>query len=256
LPFANNNGFRIHYQVSGSSGPALILQHGLTMSGEDWKRLNYVKKIANNFLVILIDARGHGLSDKSYDPNDYRLSTRAMDVVTVMDHMGIDKTHYWGFSMGASIGYGLMLKAPNRIDRMVLGGQQPYEVSAGGPIHKALKQGPQAFLKLIESSGVVLAPERRDEILAMDTEAVSTATTYPDESDVIVPAMRNFNRPTLIYSGDLDHNYELISSVSKDNPKFEMISLKGLDHIGSWASVNKVTDIATEFLTRQFDELR
>ena len=250
MPYAINNGFRIHYQVVGSDGPPLILQHGLTQSSEDWKRFDYVKKIENDFRLILIDARGHGLSDKSYDPNDYRLSTRAMDVVTVMDHMGIDKTHYWGFSMGASIGYGLMLKAPNRIDRMVLGGQQPYEVSAGGPIHEALKQGPQAFLKLIESSGVVLAPERRDEILAMDTEAVSTATTYPDESDVILPAMRNFNRPTLSYSGDLDHNYELICRVPEDNPRFEIASLQGLDHIGSWGSVTKVTNIATEFLNR------
>jgi len=122
LPYAINNGFRIHYQVVGSDGPPLILQHGLTQSSEDWKRFDYVKKIENDFRLILIDARGHGLSDKSYDPDDYRLSTRAMDVLAVMDHMSLDKTHYWGFSMGALIGYGLMLNAPNRIDRMVLGG--------------------------------------------------------------------------------------------------------------------------------------
>ena len=250
MPYAINNGFRIHYQVVGSDGPPLILQHGLTSSGEDWKRFNYVKKIENDFRLILIDARGHGLSDKSYDPDDYRLSTRAMDVVAVMDHMSLDKTHYWGFSMGASIGYGLMLNAPNRIDRMVLGGAQPYQVPAGGPILKALAQGPQGFLKLVESSGVVLAADRRAEILAMDTEAVSTATKYPDESDVIVPAMRHFDRPTLIYSGDLDHNYELICRVSEDNPRFEIASLQGLDHIGSWGSVTKVTNIATEFLNR------
>ena len=84
----------------------------------------------------------------------------------------------------------------------------------------------------------------------MDTEAVSTATKYPDESDVIVPAMRHFDRPTLIYSGDLDHNYELICRVSEDNPRFEIASLQGLDHIGSWGSVTKVTNIATEFLNR------
>ncbi len=201
----------------------------------------------------MIDGRGHGRSDKSDRPHDYRLSTRALDVIAVADHMNITDFHYWGYSMGASIGFGLMLNSTHRIRSLVLGGAQPYQIPAGGPILKALEQGPKAFLKMSESSGKTVPDDRRSEILSMDTNAIIAATQYPDESYVIVPAVRNFERPTLIYSGAEEHNYDLISQKPKDNSNFEMVSLEGLNHMSCWSAVKKVTDISIEFIKRNME---
>ena len=253
MPFATNNGFRIFYEVIASNGPPLILHHGLTSSGQNWKRSGYLTAIQDKFQIILIDGRGHGRSDKSDRPHDYRLSTRALDVIAVADHMNITDFHYWGYSMGASIGFGLMLNSTHRIRSLVLGGAQPYQVPAGGPILKALEQGPKAFLKMSESSGKTVPDDRRSEILSMDTNAIIAATQYPDESNVIVPAVRNFKRPTLIYSGAEDHNYDLISQIPTDNSNFEMVSLEGLNHMSCWSAVKKVTDISIEFINRNMD---
>ena len=38
MPYADNNGVRIHYQVEGA-GPPLVLHHGLAGSLEDWSVL-------------------------------------------------------------------------------------------------------------------------------------------------------------------------------------------------------------------------
>ena len=254
MPYAYNSDIRIHYEVRGGDGPPLVLMHGLTYSIEDWERDGYVERIDSNYRLILIDGRGHGRSDKPHDPEEYRLSKRAFDVVAVLDDLGIERASYWGFSMGAAIGYGLIWKAPGRVDRLVLGSAHPYEVPAGGPILEALAIGPEAFLELVETAraatGNPISRDRRDEILSMDTVAVAAATKYPDESEEIVPALKQFARPALVYSGELDHNYELIRRVPADAPAVELVTLEGLDHSGTWNSADIVVPIVLDFLNR------
>jgi len=61
MPYAHNEGVRIHYQTEGA-GPPLILQHGFTDSLESWYELRYVEALQNAYRLILVDARGHGAS--------------------------------------------------------------------------------------------------------------------------------------------------------------------------------------------------
>jgi hypothetical protein len=42
MPYADNQGVRIHYKVEGSGLP-LVLQHGFTQSVEDWYECGYVE---------------------------------------------------------------------------------------------------------------------------------------------------------------------------------------------------------------------
>ena len=71
MPSANNQGIRIYYEVEGS-GPALVLAHGLGGSHEDWLDMGWVEALGDRFQLIMVDARGHGRSDKLYDPEAYR----------------------------------------------------------------------------------------------------------------------------------------------------------------------------------------
>lgn len=66
MAYADNNGIRIHYQVEGD-GPPLVLQHGYSDSLESWYEFGYVDKLKSQCQLILIDARGHGASDKPHD---------------------------------------------------------------------------------------------------------------------------------------------------------------------------------------------
>ena len=104
MPFVNNQGIRIHYEVEGEGSP-LVLQHGLTESLEMWRDTGYVDPLKKDTQLILIDARGHGASDKPHDPDAYRMRLLVSDVVRVLDDLGLEKAHYWGYSMGAMIGW-------------------------------------------------------------------------------------------------------------------------------------------------------
>src|SRR4051812_32052157 len=99
MPAAISRDLRIHYQVEGN-GPPLVLFHGLTGSGERWRDTGYVGGLSDHFQLVLIDAPGHGLSDKPHDPAAYGRRQQAANVVAVLDDLGIDAAHFWGHSMG------------------------------------------------------------------------------------------------------------------------------------------------------------
>src|SRR5262245_12825985 len=73
MPYAENRGLRIHYEVEGQ-GPTLVLQHGFTHSVRRWYLHGYVEALRTDYELVLIDARGHGLSDKPHDPTAYTLA--------------------------------------------------------------------------------------------------------------------------------------------------------------------------------------
>ena len=75
MPFADNNGTRIHYHVEGEGTP-LLLQHGFTSSIKNWYTNGYVEPLKQDYKLILVDARGHGESDKPHDPAQYDLKLR------------------------------------------------------------------------------------------------------------------------------------------------------------------------------------
>src|SRR5437899_3536222 len=89
MPYANNHSIRIHYQVEGE-GPPLVLQHGFTSSLQNWYTYGYVAALRQSYQLILIDARGHGQSDKPYDPQAYALQHRVEDVLAVLDALQVD----------------------------------------------------------------------------------------------------------------------------------------------------------------------
>src|SRR5215475_3637443 len=127
MPYAKNGNIRIHYEVEGH-GPTLVLQHGFTHSLKRWYLHGYVESLRNDYELVLIDARGHGGSDKPHDPSAYTLAQRAGDVVAVLDDLGRATAFFWGYSMGGRVGFGLAKYAPERIAAFVLGGQHPYEL--------------------------------------------------------------------------------------------------------------------------------
>jgi len=70
MPFANNRGIKIHYEIEGD-GPPLVLHHGFTSSIERWKLLGYTDQLKKYFKLIMLDSRGHGKSEKPIDVDAY-----------------------------------------------------------------------------------------------------------------------------------------------------------------------------------------
>jgi pimeloyl-ACP methyl ester carboxylesterase len=101
-----------------------VLIHGTTRSGGDWWELGYVGRLLElGRRVLVVDPLGHGQSDAPGDPSDYRYPDVAFDIAAVMTAVGIERAAIWGYSRGAALGASLAIEAPERVERLVIGGQ-------------------------------------------------------------------------------------------------------------------------------------
>src|SRR5215467_5215076 len=172
MPHVNNQGVRIHYQVEGE-GPPLVLQHGGLNSIESWYESGYVDALKTAYQLILIDARGHGASDKPHDAHAYGLHWVVDDIRTVLDERHLPKVHFWGYSMGGWIGFGLAKYVPERCRSLIIGGAHPYFENMQ-PFREIMPREPAAFALMMEKLfGRYLTPQIRAGLIANDLKAVS-----------------------------------------------------------------------------------
>ncbi len=113
MPYVESDGIKIYYEVEGEGAP-LMLHHGLTGSLNGFRRLGYTETLSKEHQLILIDARGHGRSDKPHQPEDYRLELFVNDAVKVLNELGVEKPHFLGYSMGGMVGLGIGVYSPDR----------------------------------------------------------------------------------------------------------------------------------------------
>jgi pimeloyl-ACP methyl ester carboxylesterase len=116
--FATNpaDGIRIAYELVGA-GPPLLLFHGSLTSSAVWRMLGYVDALQAGHLLILVDARGHGDSDKPTTMDAYKIERLVDDVIAVLDDCQVPETAYLGYSMGGRVGFGLAIRAPEPCTR-------------------------------------------------------------------------------------------------------------------------------------------
>jgi pimeloyl-ACP methyl ester carboxylesterase len=247
MPYADNSGVRIHYQVEGE-GPALVLQHGFTESLLDWYESRYVEALRPDYRLILIDARGHGASDKPHDPDGYVLNRRVADVVAVLDALDIAKALFWGYSMGGWIGFGIAKYAKERVHALVIGGQHPYARSMEclrQMVRTGIAQGSGAFVASMEEMFGPESAERKGRLLSADLEAyLALAEDRPALEDIL-PTML---MPCCLYAGEIDPIYPEVEACSRHIPRATFFSLPGLSHCEAYAHSELVLPRVTGFL--------
>jgi pimeloyl-ACP methyl ester carboxylesterase len=92
------NGVRLHYTRTGGEKPPLVLAHGVTDSGLCWSPL--AEALAEDFDVIMVDARGHGKSDAG--TSGFGPDVQAEDLAGLIAALGLGKPAVLGHSMGAA----------------------------------------------------------------------------------------------------------------------------------------------------------
>jgi pimeloyl-ACP methyl ester carboxylesterase len=119
----NSDSVEIAYDDEGQ-GDAILLIHGFGSNGRvNWVDTGWVKTLRDaGFRVITIDNRGHGESEKLYDPKFYEAAEMAEDARRLLDHLGIDRCCVMGYSMGARISAFLTIRHPERIRAAVFAG--------------------------------------------------------------------------------------------------------------------------------------
>jgi aminoacrylate hydrolase len=108
----------LYYEEHGSlAAPPLILSSGLGGSASYWAP--NILALAEHFRVIGYDHRGTGRSDRTL-PDIVTVDDLADDMLALMDALGITHAHIVGHAAGGIAGLALALKAPERLDRLVV----------------------------------------------------------------------------------------------------------------------------------------
>ncbi|RLZ06498.1 alpha/beta fold hydrolase [Faecalibacter macacae] len=97
--------------------------HGAGGSSTIW--FKQIREFRKHFNVLMLDLRGHGRSKNNLKlmfENRYTFKSVSKDVLDVLDHLNIEKSHFVGVSLGTIIIRQIAEDYPERITSMVMGG--------------------------------------------------------------------------------------------------------------------------------------
>jgi len=110
------NGIELCFELEGAGEPLLLL-HGMGGCAEDWRHFGR-ERLAREYQLVAVDARGHGRSTNDSDRLTHRQC--ALDLVALLDALGIARCRAIGLSMGGNTLLHVAMRAPERLSAMVL----------------------------------------------------------------------------------------------------------------------------------------
>jgi pimeloyl-ACP methyl ester carboxylesterase len=247
VAYTENDGVRIHYEVEGA-GPNLVLLHGFMSSLEDWFECGYVAALRSNYRVILIDSRGHGGSDNPHDEASYTLDLRVKDVTSVLDALGVAEAHFWGYSMGGYIGFGLSEYAPDRLAALIIGGAHPYARDQSGHrqlLREGIQGGANAFVAAFERAMGPIPENYAAKLRAADLRAWLAGAA---DRIGIERVLKTLSKRCCIYCGDADPLFAQTRQASEQVPNASFFALAGLSHMQAFAQSDAILPHVLAFL--------
>ncbi|TMD34906.1 MAG: 2-succinyl-6-hydroxy-2,4-cyclohexadiene-1-carboxylate synthase [Chloroflexi bacterium] len=138
---------RLSYFVTGE-GPPVTLLHGFTQSGRSWREL--ISRTPEGWKWIVPDLRGHG---GTQTPRGAACSMDACtaDLEALWDHLGVERTHLVGYSMGGRLALHVAARRPERVlSLLTIGAHAGLEEDA----RAGRRQGDEGLAERIERDGV------------------------------------------------------------------------------------------------------
>lgn len=216
--FFDSRGVQIRYVDEGSGEPVVLL-HGYGGGLEGWSGAGVSEALLEDYRVIRMDARGHGESGKPHDPGEYG-AEMALDVVRLLDHLGLPRAHLVGFSMGARLTGYLVVHHPERLITATLAGSPPRLKWDASEEARAAR-----FIAGVEQRGRDADPDDGQDYAALAAIPLS----WSDQ--VVSPAALGATKvPILAIVGDADPRLPEVTALESLVPGLTLVVLEDTDH--------------------------
>ncbi len=231
MPEFRSDGVRLHYVLAGpDDGRPVVLVHGycsdypLNWVGSRWQET----LTADGRLVLGLDCRGHGRSEKPHDPAAYARSTMVADVVALLDHLDIADADYLGYSMGARIGLDAAISRPDRLHRFVLGGLGRWDGRGRSDLIARRMRGDETVDDPTAEMFYRFAASRP----INDLEALACCILGP-QPPVTEEQLASTRRPAAIVVGDQDPLARGAAELESQIPGARRVAVAGRNHMNT-----------------------
>ena len=226
----NSDGVSIVYSDEGEGEPILLIHGFASNVAINWRDAHWLRTLTEaGRRVVAYDNRGHGRSEKLYDPSLYGAPAMAEDARRLLDHLGIERADVMGYSMGARIAAFLVFTHQPRVRSLVLAGMGVNLVRGmvgTGPLARALEapriedvsnDTARSFRAFAEQTG-------------SDLKALAACMRGPREK-ITAQDLAQIAVPTLVAVGSEDviagSGKELASLI----PGAQLLDIAGRDHM-------------------------
>lgn len=265
MPYARaSDGIRLHYEAFGRAGaPAVLMIQGLGADKHGWDMQRI--PLSLQYRVIALDNRGAGRSDKPF--GHYTLEQMADDAIAVLDHVGVEKAHVVGASMGGAISQIVGLKYPDRVISLTLActacRNHPWrrellrswattasERGTGAMAREAARWviGPRSFRRLLPAFGWLgpLAMGRTSHAFVAQVHAIL------DVDETVADQLEQVDIPTLVMVGNQDILTPRGDSeeIADRMPNAELVVISGAAHGFMVEHASTFNRVLMEFLAR------
>ena len=257
------DGGRLEFDVAGMGPPVVFLHPGL------WDRRTWDDQFdvfAKAYRVVRYDARGYGRSSR---PEPGRGYSHVLDLVAVLDAVGVGPAALVGCSMGGMTALDGALAFPERVSALVLAAPGVSGLDEGTPAEEewfSERQGP--IDAMIEAGDLEAAEELRLTMWAqLGTDDPAGARIRQiafdnlheltmDESarvDIDPPAIRRLEQvaaPTLVLPADHDPPWteRICRVLAARIPNARLVQIPDVDHVVNMRKPGEFNDVVLEFL--------
>ena len=167
------------YELEGS-GPTLVLTHGF--AGPWWPPI--VDELRNRFRLLRYHVRGHGHTSTPPDET-FSMPQFAADLRALMDHVGIEKAHVGGVSMGGMVSAQFACDYPERLQSLLLcdttAGNQGDPATAG--VERELAELFDRFERIVRKHGLRGLIERENRYRHEEDPHAADSDTTLEQQD-------------------------------------------------------------------------
>ena len=233
MQYFDSAGVDIAYlDTGGGAGkvPVLLIHGFASNATTNWVSTSWIDTLQRQgYRVVAMDNRGHGASGKLYEVSDYGSPLMAEDALRLLDHLGVEKAHVIGYSMGARISAFLALAHPDRIESLVFGGlgiNMVRGLAGTGPIAHAL-EAPSIndVTNPTARTFRLFAEQTRSDLKALAACIRSARTPITKEM------LATLNCPVLVAVGENDVVGGSAEDLAALIPGARAFTIPGLDHM-------------------------